>query len=284
MEKIAVLVDSGSDLDLEKAKEFGIYMMPFYINLDGKFYREQVDLKADEFYNWIKKHEKLPKTSIPSPGELIEKLDEIKNDGFEKLIIITISKNFTGFYNLCSQIEYDNLEIEVIDSKSVALTTGLLAIYAKDLIKKGYEFKEIVDRLEDKKKESKIFFTIDSFKYLVAGGRVPKAFGKVGELLNIKPIIVCSPEDGKYHIEKTCRGEKKVLKEMEKIASEYLGKFDKYYMIISNGGYKKGSEILEEKLKVFKEKSTLFLTSQIAPSLGANTGPGLFGFGFLPID
>ena len=185
---------------------------------------------------------------------------------------------------MCSQIEYDGLEIEVIDSKSVALTSGLLAIYAKDLIKKGYEFKEIVERIEKKKKESKIFFTIDTFKYIVAGGRVPKAFGKVGEFLNIKPIVVCDPSDGKYHMVKTCRGEKKVLKEMEKLASEYLGKLDKYYMIISNGGYKKGSEILEEKLKDFKEKSSLFLTSQIAPSLGANTGPGLFGFGFLPLD
>lgn len=284
MEKIAVLVDSGSDIDLEKAKEFGIYLMPFYVNLDGKFYKEQVELKAEEFYDWIEKHEKLPKTSIPSPGELVEKFNEIKNDGYEKLIIITISKNFTGFFNMCSQIEYDGLEIEVIDSKSVALTSGLLAIYAKDLIKKGCEFKEIVERIEKKKKESKIFFTIDTFKYIVAGGRVPKAFGKVGEFLNIKPIVVCDPSDGKYHIVKTCRGEKKVLKEMEKLASEYLGKLDKYYMIISNGGYKKGSEILEEKLKDFKEKSSLFLTSQIAPSLGANTGPGLFGFGFLPLD
>lgn len=284
MEKIAVLVDSGSDIDLEKAKEFGIYLMPFYVNLDGKFYKEQVELKAEEFYDWIEKHEKLPKTSIPSPGELVEKFNEIKNDGYEKLIIITISKNFTGFFNMCSQIEYDGLEIEVIDSKSVALTSGLLAIYAKDLIKKRYEFKEIVERIEKKKKESKIFFTIDTFKYIVAGGRVPKAFGKVGEFLNIKPIVVCDPSDGKYHMVKTCRGEKKVLKEMEKLASEYLGKLDKYYMIISNGGYKKGSEILEEKLKDFKEKSSLFLTSQIAPSLGANTGPGLFGFGFLPLD
>ena len=186
MEKIAVLVDSGSDIDLEKAKEFGIYLMPFYVNLDGKFYKEQVELKAEEFYDWIEKHEKLPKTSIPSPGELVEKFNEIKNDGYEKLIIITISKNFTGFFNMCSQIEYDGLEIEVIDSKSVALTSGLLAIYAKDLIKKGYEFKEIVERIEKKKKESKIFFTIDTFKYIVAGGRVPKAFGKVGEFLNIK--------------------------------------------------------------------------------------------------
>ena len=96
MEKIAILVDSGSDIDYEKSREFGIYVMPFYVNLDGEFYKEQVELKPDDFYEWVKKNEKLPKTSIPSPGELNKKLEEIKNDGFEKLIIITISKNFTG--------------------------------------------------------------------------------------------------------------------------------------------------------------------------------------------
>lgn len=284
MEKIAILVDSGSDIDYEKSREFGIYVMPFYVNLDGEFYKEQVELKPDDFYEWVKKNEKLPKTSIPSPGELNKKLEEIKNDGFEKLIIITISKNFTGFYNLCKQAELEGLEIEVIDSKSVALTTGLLAIYGKKLIKDGLDFEEIVKKLEEKKKESKIFFTLDTFKYIIAGGRVPKAFGKVGEFLNIKPIVICDPEDGKYHIVKTCRGEKKVLKEMEKLAEKYLSKLDKYYMIISNASYKKGQELLEEKLESFKEKSSLFLSSQIAPTLGANTGPGLFGFGFLPID
>lgn len=284
MDKIAILVDSGSDIDCEKSEEFGIYMMPFYVNLDGKFYKEQVELSPDEFYQWVESNEKLPKTSIPSPGELREKLDQIKNDGFDKLIIITISKNFTGFYNLCKQINYDELDIRVIDSKSVALTTGLLAIFGKKLVDKGLSIDEVVEKIEDKKHESKIFFTLDTFKYIIAGGRVPKAFGKVGEFLNIKPIIICDPEDGKYHIVKTCRGEKKVIKEMEKLASQYLDKLDKYYMIISNAGYKKGQELLEEKLENFKEKSTLFLTSQIAPSLGANTGPGLFGFGFLPID
>ncbi|MDY3005418.1 DegV family protein [Anaerococcus porci] len=284
MEKIAILVDSGSDIDIKKSEEFGIYMMPFYVNLDGKFYKEQFELSPDDFYKWMEKNEKLPKTSIPSPGELKEKFDQIVNDGYEKLIIITISKNFTGFYNLCKQMDYNKLDIRVIDSKSVALTTGLLAIYGKKLIDDCLDIDEIVEKIEKKKQESKIFFTLDTFKYIIAGGRVPRAFGKVGELLNIKPIILCDPNDGKYHIVKTCRGEKKVIKEMEKLANEYLGKLDKYYMIISNAGYKRGQEILEEKLESFKEKSSLFLTSKIAPSLGANTGPGLFGFGFLPLD
>lgn len=284
MEKIAILVDSGSDIDLKLAKEYGIYMIPFYVNLNGHFYKEQEELKADEFYDWVVENETLPKTSIPSPGELLKKYEQIKNDGYEKLIVITISQNLSSFYNLCMQTEYDGLEVSVIDSKSVALTIGLLAIYAKKMVDEGLSFKEVVRLTEEKKNDVWIYFTIDTFKYIIGGGRVPKVFGKVGDLLNIKPIVTCSPEDGKFHIVKTVRGEKKLVKELYKLAKEKLSDFDDYYMLISNGGFKKGQELLEEALKEFKKKSSLFLKSTIAPTLGANTGPGLFGFGYLPLD
>lgn len=284
MEKIAILVDSGSDIDTNLAKEYGIYMIPFYVNLDGHFYKEQEELKTDDFYKWIVENETLPKTSIPSPGELLEKYEEIKNDGYEKVIVITISQHFSSFYNLCMQLEYDDLEIAVIDSKSVALTIGLLAIYAKNLVDQGLSFEEVVAKTEAKKSDAWIYFTIDTFKYIIGGGRVPKVFGKMGDFLSIKPIVTCSPEDGRFHIVKTVRGEKKVVKEFYNIAKEKLEGLDNYYMLISNGGYKKGQEILEDKLKEFKQASKLFLTSTIAPTLGANTGPGLFGFGYLPLD
>lgn len=284
MEKIAILVDSGSDVDTKLADEYGIYMLPFYINLDGHFYKEQEELKTEDFYKWVAKHETLPKTSVPSPGELLEKYEEIKNDGYEKLIVITLSQQFSSFYSLCKQTEFEGLEIAVIDSKSVALTIGLLAIYAKNLIDQGLSFEEVVAKTEAKKSEAWIYFTIDTFKYIIGGGRVPKVFGKVGDFLSIKPIVTCSPEDGRFHLVKTVRGEKKVVNEFYKLAKEKLGDLDSYYMLISNGGYKKGQVILEKKLKEFKDASKLFLTSSIAPTLGANTGPGLFGFGFLPLD
>lgn len=284
MEKIAILVDTGSDIDLEKSEKFGIYLLPFYVNLDGNFYKEQEELKPDEFYDWVIKNDKLPKTSMPSPGELIEKYDQIKKDGFEKVVVITISQHLSGFYNLCKQLDYEGLEIEVIDSKSVALTIGLLAIYAKKLVDQGLSFEEVVKKTEQKKSEAWIYFTIDTFKYIIAGGRVPKVFGKVGDMLSIKPIVTCSPEDGRFHIVKTVRGEKKVVNEFYKLAKEKLHGLDDFYMLISNGGYRKGQELLEEKLKEFVEASSLFLTTTISPTLGANTGPGLFGFGYLPLD
>src|SRR5699024_5696663 len=185
MEKIAILVDSGSDIDTNLAKEYGIYMIPFYVNLDGHFYKEQEELKTDDFYKWIVENETLPKTSIPSPGELLEKYEEIKNDGYEKVIVITISQHFSSFYSLCMQLEYDDLEIAVIDSKSVALTIGLLAIYAKNLVDQGLNFEEVVAKTEAKKSDAWIYFTIDTFKYIIGGGRVPKIFGKMGDFLSI---------------------------------------------------------------------------------------------------
>lgn len=284
MEKIAILVDSGSDVDTELAKELGIYMIPFYINLDGHFYKEQEELSTEDFYKWVVKNDTLPKTSIPSPGELLEKYEQIKNDGYEKLIVITLSQHFSSFYSLCRQTEYDGLEIAVIDSKSVALTIGLLAKYAKGLIEQGLSFEEVVAKTKAKRSEAWIYFTIDNFKYIIGGGRVPKVFGKVGDLLSIKPIVTCSPEDGRFHLVKTVRGEKKVVNEFYKLAKEKLEGLDDYYLIISNGGYKKGQKILENKLKEFIDASSTFLTSSIAPTLGANTGPGLFGFGYLPLD
>lgn len=284
MDKIAILVDSGSDIDLKIAKDFGIYLIPFHVNLDGHFYKEQIDLKPKEFYSWIVKNDKLPKTSIPSPGELMEKYEEIRKDGFNKVIVITISQHLSGFYNLCQQVKDENLEIEVIDSKSVALTIGLLAIYAKKLVDEGLSFEEVIEKVEKKKYEAWIVFTIDNFKYIIAGGRVPKVFGKVGDILNIKPLVTCSPEDGKIHIVKTVRGEKKVVNEFYKLAKERLEGLDDYYMFISNGGYKKGQELLESKLKEFKDNASLYLSTTISPTLGVNTGPGLFGFGYLPLD
>jgi DegV family protein with EDD domain len=284
LEKIAILVDSGSDISPEMAEKFGIYMIPFYINLEGEYYKEHQELTPKEFYNWIEENESLPRTSTPSPGELLEKFKQIQSDGYEKVIVITISKELSSFYNLCMQTEYDGMKIGVVNSKILALNTGFLAIYAKQLVDQGMAFEEIIEELEKKKMDSEIYFTIGTFRYIVSGGRVPKVFGKIGDLLSIRPIITCSPEDGKFHIVKTVRGEKRLIREFEKIAEEKLENKDSYYMHISNGGYGSGQKLLEKKLKNYRKNSKLFLSTVISPTLGAHTGPGLFGFGFLPLD
>ncbi len=211
MEKIAILVDSGSDLSLDYIREEGFYYLPLYVNLDGKFLKDRLEISPEDFYAWIKTYNKLPKTSMPSPGDINELLEKIKEDGYEKVICINIGSKFSGTYNACKLAEVPGLEVYAFNTGNLTLAQGYYATYAKKLIDEGKSFDEITKKLEEKIYDSKVFFTIDTFKYIVEGGRVPKTFGKIGDALSVKPIIKTDPPEGGFAIEKIVRGKRKPL-------------------------------------------------------------------------
>lgn len=284
MEKIAILVDSGSDLSLDYIREEGFYYLPLYVNLDGKFLKDRLEISPEDFYSWIKTNNKLPKTSMPSPGDINELLEKIKEDGFEKVICINIGNKFSGTYNACKLAEVPGLAIYAFNTGNLTLAQGYYATYAKKLIDEGRSFAEITKKLEEKIYDSKVFFTIDTFKYIVEGGRVPKTFGKIGDALSVKPIIKTDPPEGGFAIEKIVRGEKKTLSQLEKIIRKNLEGVKDYYFFISEGDYPDGHQKMKERLKDIIENAKVYKEGQISPTLGANTGPGLIGIGFFILD
>ncbi len=283
MEKIAIMVDSGADITPDLAKEKGIYYLPLYVNTGGDFLKDRIDISPDEFYSYIKKEGDRAKTSLPAPGDIMELIEEIKNDGYDKLIMITIGSNFSGTFNLCDMIEANGIETYAFDSKNLTMAEGFLALFAKDLIDQGKSFEEVKEELEKTRENSRVFFTLESLKYIVEGGRVPKTFGKLSDALNVKPLITVNPEDGKFKLMKIVRGEKRIFKQFYKIAKEYLEDAKNYYIFIGDGDSNDMADRLEDTLKEFIDGASLFIKGQISPTLGANTGPGLFGFAFLKI-
>lgn len=284
MEKIAIIVDSGADISPELAEENGIYYLPLYVNIEGEFLKDRIDISPKEFYDYIKKENYLPKTSLPSPGDVINLLEKVRDDGYDKAIIICIGSNFSGTYNLCKNTEVAGIEAFALDSKNLTMAEGFLAIYAKKLVDEGKSFEEIKDLLEKARTNSRVFFTLESFKYIIEGGRVPKTFGKLSDALSVKPLVTVNPEDGKFHLKKLVRGEKKILKQFYKTAVENLEGAKDYYMFIAKGDNLELADKLEENLKEFISGAKLFLKDQISPTLGANTGPGLYGFAFFRMD
>lgn len=284
MEKIAILTDTASDIDIEIAEKSGIYLLPLYINLDSKYFKDRFEISPDEFYDWVRENNSLPKTSAPSPGDLTELLEKIKSDGYEKVIMISLGSNFSSTYNLFNMIKVDGLETYVFDSGSLTMAEGIFALYAKELVDNGYTFNQVKDKLEEKRTDSKVFFALDTFKYLVEGGRVPRTFGKIGNALSVKPIITIKPEDNNFKLLKITRGEKKVLNEFKKIVLNELENVKDYYLFIGHGGYEEGLAKLEETFSDIVANAKKYYPIQISPTLGANTGPGLFGFGLFKLD
>ena len=284
MEKIAILVDSASDISQELAKRLNIYTLSLYVNLDGEFLKDRIDISSDEFYKWVSENNSLPKTSAPTPGDVINLYEKIKADGYEKVLAISIGSKFSSTYSLLNTSKIEGLETYVFDSGNLTMAEGMFAVYADSLIKKGLSFEEIIGKLNEKKDKSFVFFTIDSFKYIVEGGRVPKTFGKIGDVLSVKPIISVNPLESAFKLVKIARGEKKVLNELRKFAENEIENVKDYYMFLGHGGYQEGISKLEEKLSDIIAGAKECFKVQISPTLGANTGPGLYGFGIFKID
>ena len=284
MDKIAILVDSASDIDLDLAKRNNIYFLPLYVNLDSEYFKDREEISPDQFYDWIKVNKSFPKTSTASPADAIEKFEQIKNDGYNKVIAISLSSKFSSTYNLMNMASIDGLETYVFDSGNLSMAEGFFAIYVRELIDEGLSFDQIIKRLESKKNDSKVYFTIDSFKYIVEGGRVPRSFGKIGDALSIKPIITINPVEGAFKLFKMARGERKMLKELRSVAEKELSTVKNYYIFLCHGGYEEGIEKLEDKLSDIISNAKEYFKVQISPTLGANTGPGLYGFGVFKLD
>ena len=69
-----IVTDSGTDLWLppEQAAELDIHIVPLIVTLEGKSYREGVDIQPAEFYPLLAATDSLPITSQPSVGEFAE--------------------------------------------------------------------------------------------------------------------------------------------------------------------------------------------------------------------
>ena len=53
----------------EIVKEMDITIVPLYINLGGKQYKDTVELKEEDLYGLVEKHGELPKTAALSPAD-----------------------------------------------------------------------------------------------------------------------------------------------------------------------------------------------------------------------
>ena len=69
--KTAIVVDSNCGMLPEDAKEHGIIMLPMPVIVNGREYKEHVDLAYDQFYQMLKEGADVS-TSQPSAGDVID--------------------------------------------------------------------------------------------------------------------------------------------------------------------------------------------------------------------
>ena len=225
--KVAILTDSNSGITQKEATELGVHVipMPFYIN--EELFLEDISLSQEEFYQQLADDKDIS-TSQPSPGEMIDEFDKALQEA-DELIFIPMSSGLSGTCQTATMLaeDYDG-RVQVVDNQRISVTMRQSVMDALELAKRGKSALEIKTILESVKKESSIYITLDTLKYLKKGGRITPAAAAIGTILKLNPVLQIQGE--KLDAYAKCRGKAAAKKTMlAAIQKDLEGRFAEAY-------------------------------------------------------
>lgn len=276
--KTAIMVDSGCDISQEFIEQYDIKVLRLKVLYGDRMYSDGQDIDPLEVYRRFP--QEIPTTSTPNMYEVSELVNEIKSEGYEKIIGITISSGLSGTYNAVAMaFEEEDIETFAFDTKNISIGAGLLAMWAAKKLSEGWTFEAVKHGLNDKISDSKVFFYMDTLDYLRKGGRISPAVAIVGKALNLKPIISCN-EKGTYYTVSKIRGQHKGLEKLMDSLKDYIGD-KKAYLAIMNGDGTKYLDVIRAHIKEMFPQCEVVVDKQITATMAIHTGPGLIGVGVL---
>lgn len=275
-EKIAILVDSGSDVPKELVEKYNMYVAPLKIVYQEREYVDGKEITTEEVLNHLETE--IPTTSLPT-GETIQNLfNQIKEDGYEKVFAVTLSSGLSGTYNSIRLLaeQQDELEVFVLDTKNISIASGFNAIQAAEYIKEGMDWETLITTLSENINQSKVYFTVATLDYLRAGGRIGLVASLLGSRLNIRPVISCN-EEGIYYSVTKVRGRSRSIQKALDLAVSHVGDAEKYNIGVVHAGAEERADEIREQLISKLPNYQILVDGEVSPVLSVHTGPGSIG-------
>lgn len=278
---VKIIVDSTCDLPEEIMAEYGIKSIPLRVCLGEMEYLDKVEIQVDEVYEAMKRGV-IPKTSLPRPMDIYNTFKQYCASGCD-FIYLSFSSKLSGTYQLAGTVlkelkeQYGNIKMKIIDSEGGSTATGLIALQAAKLSAAGKSFETVAVQLNQLVQHVEHIFTISDLSWLVKGGRLKKAEGIIGNMLNIKPILHVNR--GIIEVIQKVRGRKKSLQAIVDILEEKSQAFPGQMIGISHADDLEAALELEQMVKNrLGERKTII--NKIGSVLGSHLGIGGVGVFF----
>ena len=185
----AVVADSAADLPDSAYEELDIHFVPLRISFGERSYLDKVSLPVEDFYAELESNPEHPQTSQPAPGDY-RRVYEFLGSHFPEVITVSLSRAVSGTFQAASNAaERVQGNIIVVDSRSVSVGQGLVAMAAAEYAAAGYRGEALLDEVQQAVERTKSFGMVPDLTWAVRGGRVPAWQKRVAELLGLVPIL-----------------------------------------------------------------------------------------------
>ncbi len=222
-QKIILSADSTCDLDTDLKERYHVNYFPLHIILNGKEYRDNVDITPEEVYQEYYAHKVLPKTAAVNAQEYIDHFRPWVEDGYE-VIHINLGSALSSSYQNCCIAAKELGHVHVVDSCNLSTGMGLMVIAAGRMIRQGMDADSIAKALREHTGKCHASFILDTLTFLSAGGRCSSLAALGANILKIKPCIQVDNHDGSMGLGKKYRGA--LDKVLEKYVKDELSKYE----------------------------------------------------------
>jgi DegV family protein with EDD domain len=192
MSFVRVVTDSASDLPAELVDRHGIEIVPLTIRFGEEEFADGADLTPADFWARTARSPTLPQTAAPSPGAFEEAFRRAGADGAAGVVCVTLSGALSGTLEaaqLAARAVEATIPVRVIDSRSVSMGQGLMAVACAEAAAAGKDLDDVAGVALDLVDRTRVYAALDTLDNLIKGGRVGRARGLIGSLLSIKPVI-----------------------------------------------------------------------------------------------
>jgi DegV family protein with EDD domain len=280
-----IVTDSGVDLILspEQLDGLEIHKVPLVVTLDGKTYREGVDIQTEEFYQLLAESTNLPVTSQPSAGDFAEVYRRLAAEDPE-ILSIHMSSGLSGTYNsaVAGAELVPQAKVTHVDTKTLSAAPGWQVVAAARALRAGWAMEKVLELVYKIGQASESLYTLSELKYLIHGGRISHMKGLIASLLNIKPMIGVEKVGGTYVQYGQARTFKKALDGLVNLMSKQHKLGSELLVQVLYSFNPEGGTMLREAIdKVFQ--CTWLPMGPMSLVLGAHTGPSMVGVAYAPV-
>lgn len=270
---IRIVTDSTCDLPQETVNRHGITVVPLYINQGSHSYLDGVDLTRDEFYAQLPAYNPAPQTATPSPEVFIQAYERLVEKGAQVILSIHISEKLSATVDAARTAaeQFKKIPVTVLDSSQLSLGLGFIVERAAQMAELGHKTDEILASLHELMKHTYVFAALKTLEYLRRSGRMHFALARLGEILQIKPLLHMNQGNPTAHRARTqSRATERLL--------EWLREYAPYERLaVVHAGVQAEAEAMRERIKNFLPDGDIPIV-QITPVLGAHLGIGALGF------
>jgi DegV family protein with EDD domain len=276
MPRVAIVTDSTAYLPQELVQRHHIHVIPLNLLFGQESYLDNVDIGVNEFYDRLSKlNGDLPTTSQPSAGAFRDLYQKVARDA-DEIVSLHISSDLSGTVTSAMQAKamLPDIPIHVVDSRLTTMALGYMALAAARVVEAGGSAVEAAAAAEALIPRIKVYFAVDTMRYLHMGGRIGGGAVFLGTALDIKPILELA--NGKIEAAGKVRSMKRAIPKVVDMLVDEFGEGARVRAATIGAACPETAQAMADQMRKKFDCVELYV-SDLSPVIGAHVGPGTVG-------